>query len=86
MSVSELHPVALGTTTSILLAIPSLLVGVTAPLVLNGKPIAIAVGSVYTTYIPTLTAGILGAIGFGIAGYFAGFAGAILYNRLIAQH
>ncbi len=83
MSVSKLHPTAFGITAAIVIGIPAILGGLAAPLILNGKPIAIAAGSMYVTYIPTINAAIIGAAVIPVTAYAVAYVSSWIYNFLI---
>ena len=83
MSVSKLHPAAFGITAAIMFGIPSIFAGLAAPLIFNGKPIAIAAGSMYITYIPTINAAIIGGTIIPLVAYSVGYVSSSIYNFLI---
>ena len=82
MSVSKINPLAMSITLGILSAISILTIGILTHTFLAGTPIAIAIGTVYITYSPSVLNSVIGAVFGAINGAICGYVFAYLYNFL----
>ena len=84
MTVSKLHPLAFGIALGIISGLSTLIMGLLAYLVLNGKPLVSMFGTMYITYNPSLINSTIGGLIVFINAIIAGVIVAWLYNLLLS--
>ena len=82
MAYIKIHPIAAGLTLAILSGLSAFFTGLTANMLLNGKPLASMYGTMYITYNPSFLNTALGGLGAFIVGLIGGYVAAWLYNLL----
>ena len=83
MTVSKLHPVALGIAFGIISGLTVFGMGLFAQTFLHGQPIVASVGSMYITYNGSLIHSLLGGVVGFVNAFIAGYVAAWIYNLLI---
>jgi hypothetical protein len=79
---SKIHPIALGLSFAIIAGVATLLMGLLAHAVFNGKPLVSMLGSMYITYNPSLMNSAIGALIAAVNGLIGGYIAAWIYNLL----
>lgn len=83
MSISKIHPVALGVSLGIISGVSIFIMGLLAHAFFYGKPLVAAMGTMYISYNPSIINSALGGtLGF-VNAFIAGYVAAWLYNLLI---
>lgn len=79
---SKLHPIALGLSFAVIAGVITFLMGLSANMFFNGKPLVSMLGTMYITYHPTVLNSAFGALIAFVNGLVGGYIAAWLYNLL----
>ena len=83
MTISKLHPTALGLSFGVISGLSVFGMGLLAQMFLHGKPLVAAVGTMYVSYNASLINSALGGVVGFVNAFIAGYIVAWIYNFLL---